>query len=157
MEIEKLTESNSCSSDFLDTQFMLKTLPPSYQMHRVALISCSLLMFTVTDAIASWKYISQSQGYVSNYVDKTTIRATQEKTSTVWSKSEYKVPNENGWRSAVGLWEADCKNRQSRLLALVAYDQSNLTGNKLHQELQTYPWTKATPKSNAELFLAAVC
>ena len=157
MEIEKLTESNSCSSDFLYTQFMLKTLQRSYQLHQVALITCSLLMFAVTDEIASWKYISQSQGYVSNYVDKTTIRATKEKNSTVLSKYEYKVPNENGWRSAVGLWEADCKNRQSRLLALVAYDQSNLTGNKLHQEMQTYPWTKATPKSNAELFLAAVC
>jgi hypothetical protein len=129
----------------------------SQQLCRFALISFSLLTLAVTDADASWIYISQSQGYVSNYVDKTTIRATQEKTMTVWSKSEYKVPNENGWRSAVGLWEADCKNRQSRLLALVAYDQSDLSGTKLHQEMQTYPWTKATPKSNAELFLAAVC
>ena len=114
-------------------------------------------MFTLADAVASWKYISQSQGYVSNYVDKTTIRATQEKTITVWSKSEYKVPNENGWRSAIGLLEADCKNQRSRLLALTAFEQSNLSGNKLHQEIQTYQWTKATPKSNAALFLAAVC
>ncbi len=129
----------------------------SQQMCRFALISFSLLTLAVTDAGASWIYISQSQGYVSNYVDKTTIRATQEKTITVWSKSEYKVPNENGWRSAIGLWEADCKNQRSRLLALTAFDQSNLSGNKLHQEIQTYQWTKATPKSNAALFLAAVC
>ena len=129
----------------------------SQQLCRFALISFSLLTLAVTDAGASWIYISQSQGYVSNYVDKTTIRATQEKTITVWSKSEYKVPNENGWRSAIGLLEADCKNQRSRLLALTAFDQSNLSGNKLNQEIQTYQWTKATPKSNAALFLAAVC
>jgi hypothetical protein len=129
----------------------------SQQLCRFALISFILLTLAVTDAGASWIYISQSQGYVSNYVDKTTIRATQEKTITVWSKSEYKVPNENGWRSAIGLLEADCKNQRSRLLALTAFDQSNLSGNKLHQEIQTYQWTKATPKSNAALFLAAVC
>ncbi len=120
-------------------------------------MGCGLLMFTLADAVASWKYISQSQGYVSNYVDKTTIRQTKEKTITVWSKSEYKIPDENGWRSAVGLWEADCKNKQSRLLALVAFDQSGLSGNKVHQETETYSWTKATPNSNAALFLAAVC
>jgi hypothetical protein len=129
----------------------------SLQLCRFALISFSLLTLAVKDAGASWIYISQSQGYVSNYVDKTTIRATQDKTITVWSKSEYKIPNENGWRSAIGLLEADCKNKRSRLLALTAFDQSNLSGNKLHQEIQTYQWTKATPESNAALFLAAVC
>jgi hypothetical protein len=138
---------------------MLTAMLSSYQLPRLVplIFVIGWVAFGTPEAAASWIYISQSQGYVSNYVDKTTIRPTKEKTITVWSKSEYKVPDENGWRSAVGLWEADCKNKQSRLLALVAFDQSGLSGNKVHQETETYSWTKATPNSNAALFLAAVC
>jgi hypothetical protein len=96
---------------------------------------------------AEWKRISQSEGYVINYIDPT----------TVWSKSEYQRPNEVGWRSAAGLLEADCRLGRSRLIALVAFEKSNLSGKRLYREIENFPWSNADPNTNATRFLAVVC
>jgi hypothetical protein len=111
----------------------------------------------VNNACAEWKKISQSQGYVINYIDPSTKKKTERDTITIWSKSEYQRPNEAGWRSAAGLLEADCRLGRSRLIALVAFEKSNLSGKKLHQEIDNFPWSKADPDTNATLLLAEVC
>lgn len=111
----------------------------------------------LNNACAEWKQISHSQGYVINYIDPSTKKKTERDTITIWSKSEYQRPNEAGWRSAAGLLEADCRLGRSRLIALVAFEKSNLSGKKLHQEIDNFPWSKADPDTNATLLLAEVC
>jgi hypothetical protein len=106
---------------------------------------------------AEWKRISQSEGYVINYIDPTTKKTTSRDTITVWSKSEYQRPNEVGWRSAAGLLEADCRLGRSRLIALVAFEKSNLSGKRLYREIENFPWSNADPNTNATRFLAVVC
>jgi len=108
-------------------------------------------------ALCDWTYTSTSMGIVDNYVDLSTKVKTGNTQYSIWTKQEYRVRSEIGWLSAAALMEANCTKRQSRFLAIIAYDKKNLVGNVLDSQKNTGEWIDIERGSIGDKFLKAIC
>ena len=115
------------------------------------------LLILPSVALCDWTYTSTSMGIVDNYVDLSTKVKTDNMLYKIWTKQEYRVKSEKGWLSAKALMETNCTKRQSRFLAIIAYDKKNLVGNVLDSQKDTGEWIDIERGSIGEKFLKAIC
>ena len=104
-----------------------------------------------------WLYISEaSDGSEAYFIQPQSIKRL-DSNRRAWSSSTRAAPDEQGKRSYKTLYEFDCTNARTRILALMAYSGTFGSGSTLSNENGLGDWQDAAPGTVAEHLLTGAC